>query len=125
MKDLIIKEKEIHIQNIYICGIPHLYTMDDSISVRLPKEELKEVENILKYENATKSFVLREILKLGIKKKMLEIALDRFQKNEATAWKAATIANIPLTEFLDLLKERGIEFHYSLEELKEDAQDLF
>jgi predicted HTH domain antitoxin len=90
----------------------------------LPKEELKEVDNILKYENATKSSILREILKLGIKKKMLEIAFDRFQKNEATAWKAATIANIPLTEFLDLLKERGIEFHYGLKELKEDTQDL-
>ena len=101
-----------------------MYTMDDSISVRLPKEELKEVDNILKYENATKSSILREILKLGIKKKMLEIALDKFQKNEATAWKAATIANIPLTEFLDLLRERGIEFHYGLKELKEDTQDL-
>ncbi len=101
-----------------------MYTMDDSVSVRLPKEELKEVENILKYENATKSSILREILKLGIKKKMLEIALDKFQKNEATAWKAATIANIPLTEFLELLKERGIEFHYGLKELKEDTEDL-
>jgi len=102
-----------------------MYTMDDSISVRLPKEELREVENILKYENTTKSSVLREVLKLGIKKKMLEIALDRFQKNEATAWKAATLAALPLTEFLDLLKERGIEFHYGLEELKEDTQDFF
>jgi predicted HTH domain antitoxin len=98
--------------------------MDESISVRLPKEELKEVDNILEYENATKSAVLREILKLGIKKKMLEIALDKFQKNEATAWKAATIADIPLTEFLDTLKERGIEFHYGLEELNEDIKDL-
>jgi len=55
---------------------------------------------------------------------MLEIAFDKFQKNEATAWKASKIASLPLTEFLDMLKERGIEFHYGLEELKEDTQDL-
>ena len=102
-----------------------MYTMEETISVRLPREELRKVESILKYENTTKSSILREVLKLGIKKKMLEIALNKFQKNEASAWKAASLAAIPLTEFLDVLKERGIEFHYGLEELKEDTQDLF
>jgi len=42
--------------------------MEESISVRLHKEEMKEVENILKYEDATKSSVLREIFKAWYQK---------------------------------------------------------
>lgn len=101
-----------------------MYTMDKTISVRIPKKELKEVERILKYEDTTKSGVLREILRRGIRDKMLEIALYKFQNNEATAWKAAAIADIPLTSFLDILAERGIEFHYGVEEFREDTKDL-
>jgi len=98
--------------------------MDETISVRIPKEELKEVERILKYENSTKSSILREILKRGIREKMLEIALYKFQKNEATVWKAAKIADLPLTKFLEMLKERKIEFHYGITELREDTEDI-
>lgn len=44
----------------------------------------------------------------GIKQKKLEMALQKFAHKEATAWKAARLADIPLTSFFDVLKERGI-----------------
>lgn len=96
--------------------------MEDSISVRLPKEELKEIERISKYEKASKSAILRNVLEIGIKYKILEIALEKFQKNEVTAAKAARIAGISLTQFLDILYERGINFHYGVDELRKDFE---
>ncbi len=98
--------------------------MEKTISVRIPKGELKEIEHISKYEKATKSTVLRDVLGIGIRNKMLGIAIEKFQKNEMTAWKAAGVAGVPLTEFLDILKEKGLEFHYTSEELSEEFEGL-
>ncbi len=98
--------------------------MEENVSVRIGIEELREINRISQYRRTTKSAVLREVLSLGIKQKMLEIALEKFQKNEATAAKAAYIAGISLSEFLDVLHERGINYHYGVEELREDVKDL-
>ena len=98
--------------------------MAETVSVRIDKSELKEINEISKLEKKTKSSVLREVLEKGIKEKKLELALEKFRKNEATAWKAARMADIPLTVFMDILVQRGIDFHYGVKELKEDFEGL-
>ena len=55
-------------------------------------------------------------------KKKLEIALKKFKDNEATASKAARIAGIPLSQFLDILVQKKIDFHYGIKELEEDFE---
>ena len=57
-------------------------------------------------------------------KKKLEIALKKFKNNEATASKAARIAGIRLSQFLDILMQKKIDFHYGLKELEEDFEGL-
>jgi len=98
--------------------------MAETVSVRIDKEELSEINNISKLEKKTKSDVLREVLDKGIKEKKLEIALEKFRNNEATAWKAARMADVPLSQFMDILVQRGIDFHYGLKELREDFEGL-
>ena len=98
--------------------------MAETISVRIEKAELDEIKRISQMEKKTKSNVLREVLGIGVKEKRLEIAIDKFRKNEATAWKAAKIANMPLTQFMDILVQKGIDFHYGLKELREDFEGL-
>ncbi len=98
--------------------------MEETISVRIPKEKVNALRQIAKAENTLQSVLLREILSLGIEYKKQELALALFQKGQATAWKAAEIAGIPLTEFLDLMKKRGIEFNYTKEEFLEDIEGL-
>ena len=96
--------------------------MDETVSVRIDKPELMEIEKIAKLEKKTKSNVLREVLERGIKEKKLEIALEKFRNNEVTAWKAARIAHVPLTKFMDILVQNGIDFHYGVKELREDFE---
>lgn len=98
--------------------------MEESISVRISKQDLKEIEFISEEEKRKRADILREILNKGIIEKKLEIALRKFQDNEATAWKAARLAGIPLTKFLDILGKRGIEFHYGAEEFREDIKNI-
>lgn len=66
--------------------------MVETVSVRINKEELKE------------------------------IAIEKFRKNKATAWKAARLAGISLSKFMSILVEKGIDFHYGLKELNEDFE---
>src|SRR3989338_4110845 len=77
--------------------------MEKTISVRIGKEELIEIEDISKLEGRKKSEILRDVIDKGIKDKKLELALKKFQNNEATASKASKIAGIPLTSFLYFL----------------------
>ena len=98
--------------------------MAETVSVRIDKPELREIEKISKLEKKTKSNVLREVLNKGIKERKLEIALEKFRNNEVTAWKAARVADIPLTQFMDILVQKGIDFHYGVKELREDFEGL-
>lgn len=98
--------------------------MAQTVSVRIDNEDVKEIAELSKLEKKTKSNILREVLELGLKDKKLELALEKFRKNEATAWKAARIADIPLTLFMGILVQRGIDFHYGIKELKEDFEGL-
>ncbi len=96
--------------------------MSETVSVRIDKPELAEIAELSRIEKKTKSNVLREVMERGIKGKKLEIALAKFRNNEATAWKAARLAGVPLSQFLEILVQNGIDFHYGLKELKEDFE---
>lgn len=98
--------------------------MAETISVRIPRRDVKEINEISKLEKRKKSEVLREILNSGIMEKKIEIALEKYRNNEVTATKAANMANIPLSQFLDILVQKGLEFHYGLKELREDFEGL-
>ncbi|HLC36046.1 MAG TPA: UPF0175 family protein [archaeon] len=98
--------------------------MAESVSVRLDKDSMKQLNQLNKYDKGQKSSLLREVVELGIKDKRLEIALEKFRKNEATAFKAAEIAGVSLSEFLDALKQNNLTFHYSIEDLREEFEDL-
>ena len=118
------KSKKKSLYTSYHIRIQWVINMAETVSVRIDKPELKEIEAISKLEKKTKSNVLREVLEKGIMEKKLGIALEKFRNNEATAWKAARIANIPLTQFMDILVQKGIDFHYSTKELREDFEGL-
>lgn len=98
--------------------------MAETVSVRIDEDDIVEIDKLSKLEKKTKSNILREVLEKGIKEKKLEIALEKFRNNEATAMKAARMADVPLTQFMDILVQKGIDFHYGIKELEEDFEGL-
>ena len=98
--------------------------MAETVSVRIDKADLKDINEISKLEKKNKSNVLREVLDKGIKEKKLEIALEKFRNKEVSVGKAARIAQIPLSQFMDVLVEKNIDFHYGIKELEEDFEGL-
>lgn len=98
--------------------------MNETISVRIPKEELDELEKLSQQERLTRAILLRQVLRIGIQQKRLEFAMKEFQERRATAWKAARLAGIPLTKFLDLMKDYGLELDYTIEDFREDMKEF-
>ena len=56
--------------------------------------------------------------------KKLNLAIKKFRNKEITITKAANMAEMPLTTFMDLLSDRKISFHYSEKELEEEFDGL-
>ena len=92
------------------------------MAVRIEKEKLAEIKAISKEENRKKSEVLREALDIGLKEKKLVMALEKYKRREISVGKAAELADVPLSRFLDVLRERNIPFNYAVKELLEDFE---
>ena len=98
--------------------------MAETVSVRIGKQELAEISSLSKAEKRSRSEVLREALEMGINEKRVAIAVQKYQRREATAAKAAQVAGVSLSAFLDILFARKIEFDYDGEDFRSDIKDL-
>lgn len=92
----------------------------ETMSVRIPSEELEEIDRISKEKGMKRSDVLREVLRTGIREEKLEMALEKYRNYDITAWKAARLADVPLTKFFEILKSKNMEIHYTEEEVEEE-----
>ena len=95
-----------------------------SISIRIPVEDYEELKRISDDSGIGRSTVIRDVLERGIRDKKLDIAIDKYRKHEITLWKAARMAGIPLTKFIDILAKEGLEYHYTPEEVTEEFEGL-
>ena len=78
------------------------------------------IEKLSKLEGEEKSKVLEELMELG--RKML--ALRRYEEGKFSLGKAAEIAGISLSEFMDLLSEFGLKSRISYEDYLEGFEHL-
>lgn len=92
------------------------------ISTRVPEELEEELEWYAKRENVGKTIALRRVLDKGLKEIRIERALDLYQKGKVTLMKASEIAAIPLWEILEIVREKKIPMHYTLEDAEKDIK---
>jgi len=88
-------------------------------TVRFDKETLERAGELARLEGVDRSTVLRRAVEIGLKELLLQHALEVYRQGLVSAWKAAELANVPLWRFIDILKERGIGFKTSEEDLRE------
>lgn len=96
--------------------------MDATIAVRIAKEKLAEIKAISKEENRKNSEILREALDIGLMEKKLAMALEKYRRREISTGKAAEMAGISLSRFLDVLREKRVPFNYTVKDLMKDFE---
>lgn len=80
------------------------------LAVRIPLNVEKEIKEITEQEKQDKATTVRNLLELGIAEWRKQTALDLLQKGKVTFMKAAEIAKMPLWDFVDVVKQSGIEW---------------
>jgi len=90
------------------------------ISVRI-NENLEEViKRYSKERKADQSDIIRDLINNG----SIYLAIKGYAKGEYSIGKAAYLANLPLSEFMDLIMDIGIKSKISKEDLLEGFENI-
>jgi predicted HTH domain antitoxin len=92
------------------------------VAARLPKEVVREIEQIALQEKLGKSSVIARATDLYIREWKLRKAMELYEEGRVTALKAANLANRSIWEFLEELEKKKIPIRYSAEEFIEDFE---
>ena len=94
------------------------------ITLRLPREMLKELDGLAERERKDRSAVIRDLLERGVGEKRVEHAVGLYRSGRVTGWKAAQLAGVSLWRFYEAVRERGVLLQYSEHDLEADLAAL-
>ena len=94
------------------------------VGVRLPKKDIKIIEEKAREETTDKSTALRELLEQGIKQYRMEKAIQKYMVKQISLEKAAEIAGVSVGEMMDILIERGIPSHLTIADAREGLNNI-
>jgi len=93
-------------------------------ALRIENETLQYVDKLSGMMNLDRSTTIRILLKEGIDVDRKNRALEFYQKKIFTLEQATKFANMYIGEFLELMKERGIESNVTLEMIKKGMKPI-
>ncbi len=96
--------------------------MTTTVSVRLSKDIMKDLEEFLKEENLDRSSGLRKLLIEAIEEWKKRRVLEKLAGGEVSFSKAAEMAGMDVWSFAALVKERDIS--WAKEGIREDLEAL-
>ncbi len=95
-----------------------------TISARIDREIVQEIEKIMQKRGIDRSAAVRELLRIGIREFKLKEALELVGERKVTVWKAAEIAGLTYREMLDELREHNIAFPVAREEIAREFEEI-
>jgi predicted HTH domain antitoxin len=96
--------------------------MAETVSGRLPPDLLRGLDRLGKASGRSRSDVLREVVERGLAAALLEMALEAYRRREASLGRAAEMAGLPVTQFIDELRQAGILRDYDTDGLRRDME---
>jgi len=91
-------------------------------SVRLPEDEIREIDEMSREEAIDRGAVVRKLVGLGLREFKAEKAFEKYRRGAISLWRAATLADLTYREALEELKRRNIPFRYGEEDLRADVE---
>lgn len=98
--------------------------MAQTVSVRLSKESLREIDRLAERLKADRSEALRRFIERGLREAKIDDALDRLRRSQVSIGRAAEEAGITLYEMLELVRRHHIPSDYGAEDLERDLREL-
>ena len=95
-----------------------------SVTTRLNKECLDYIQKCSKMFNLDKSTVFRILLQRGILEDRKEKALESYIRGEISLEGASKYADMYLGDFLELMRQKGIESNVSKDDFTESLKNI-
>jgi predicted HTH domain antitoxin len=99
--------------------------MTEVLSVKVDKERLRELEEIAQEEHSDRSTAARRLLDMGMKEWKVNKAVEVFRNGKVSVWRAASMADVSLREFIGILDERRVDWvGVSTEDLEDEVMAI-
>lgn len=94
----------------------------ESVTVRLSKEMLEEIEAIAEREKVDRSELIRRLLDAALRQRRVVEAVEDYRDGRVTLWRASEAAGLSLREMMEIVRERKIPIPYTLDDLDRDLE---
>jgi len=98
--------------------------MSKTISLKLHKRTILELDELAKLEDKDRSELVRDILDVGVREKKIQYSLKLYQAGRVSLWKAARLAGPSLWKLIEVLSSKKIQIQYSEHDLEKDLKAL-
>ena len=95
-----------------------------TVSVRLPRSMIKEIEELARERGVDRSTVVRELVARGLREAKLKRALELIREGKLSVWRGAEEAGVSYREMLELLKKHNIPYPLSLDEVLRELDEI-
>lgn len=102
----------------------YIVYVTQTVSVRLSKESLREIDRLAGRLKTDRSEALRRFIERGLREAKIDDALDRLRREKVSLGRAAEEAGVTLYEMLELVRRHHISYGYGPEDLERDLREL-
>ena len=93
-----------------------------TISTRLDKQQVNDLENFARMESLDKSKFLKKLINKSLKEYKIRYALSLYSKKRISLGKASELSELNVWDFIESLKKYKVSLNYSEEDLKKDLK---
>ena len=93
-----------------------------TVTARLPKETLEEIEAIAERERIDRSELIRRLLDAALARRRIDEAVEAYRDGKVTLWRASEMAGVSLRELMDVVGELKVPVPYTLDDLDRDLE---
>ena len=93
-----------------------------TVTARLPKETLEEIEAIAARERIDRSELIRRLLDAALAQRRIDEAVEAYRDGKVTLWRASEMAGVSLRGLMDVVGELKVSVPYTLDDLDRDLE---
>lgn len=93
-----------------------------TVTARLPKETLAEIEAIAERERIDRSELIRRLLDAALARRRIDEAVEAYREGKVTLWRASEVAGVSLREMMEIIGESKVSVSYTLDDLDRDLE---
>lgn len=99
--------------------------MAQGVIARVPSEVKREIDFFAKQEQTDRSTIIRKLLTSAVKQKRLDYALKEYAERKVSLGRAAELAKMQISDFMEEAARHRIPINYTIEDLNRDFKAVF